>query len=207
VDLGLHRHISRLLNRNIPGHFAVFLDRDGVLTEDIGYLHRPEEVRFLPGAIEAVTRINQLGFPIVMVTNQSGIGRGYYTWREFEDVQARIREGLAAQGAMIDGEYACGYYSPSALEFEPGAAHFRKPEPGMLELAASEMGLNLAGSWLIGDKPSDIEAAIRAGLRGAIHVATGYGTATRAEVAAMAAGHNVQFADSLAAAVSLLRPS
>ncbi|HYA16071.1 MAG TPA: HAD family hydrolase [Bryobacteraceae bacterium] len=204
MDIAVHRYSSRPVDGTIPHRPAVFLDRDGVITEDTGYLHRPEEVRFLPGAIEAVARINELGYPVVLVTNQSGIGRSYYGWREFERVQERIRQELAAGGASIDAEYACGYYSPSALAFAPDAARFRKPEPGMLELAALDLALSLPDSWLIGDKPSDIEAARRAGLRGAIHVMTGHGAATRAEVEALARRFNVQFADSLAGAVRLL---
>ena len=201
----VNRHISLPVDGATPPRAAVFLDRDGVLTHDSGYLHSVQELTFVTGSIEAVARINDLGTPVILITNQSGIGRGYYNWRDYENIQERVRQELAAHGASLDGEYACGYYFPSELEFEPGAARFRKPEPGMLELAASDLALSLPDSWLIGDKPSDIEAAMRAGLRGAIHVSTGYGAATRGEVEALARGYNVQFADSLADAVSLLR--
>ena len=204
MDIAVHRYISRPAERGISPRAAVFLDRDGVITEDTGYIHEPDKLRFFPGAIRAVARINESGYPAVMVTNQSGIGRGYYNWSKYQEYQYYLRRELTAGGAFLDAEYACGYYSPSTLKFEPGAEHFRKPEPGMLELAASELALSLPASWLIGDKPSDIEAAIRAGLRGAIHVLTGYGAATRSEVEKLAGDFNVQFAESLAEAVSLL---
>lgn len=189
---------------------AVFLDRDGVLTKETGYLHQPEDVRFLPGAIASVARINQLGLPVVLVTNQSGIGRGYYKWTDFERVEAGIREELARAGAWLDAEWACGYY-PGDITFEPGAERFRKPATGMLEEAAAALTLSLADSWLIGDKPSDIETAINAGLRAAVHVNTGYGAETRSEVVALARQNQstcrIYLLDSLADLIPLLELS
>lgn len=192
----LYSFLSRPANPGKPPRPAVFLDRDGVITEDTGYLHTPEEVRLLPGAARGIAMLNQAGWPAILVTNQSGIGRGFYGWEDFERVETRIREELAREGAWLDAEFACGYYDSGPVRFAAECAHFRKPNPGMLELAAEELSLSLPDSWLIGDKPSDVEAAMRAGLKGAIQVMGGYGAAT--------GGLNVQFAASLAEAVSLL---
>jgi D-glycero-D-manno-heptose 1,7-bisphosphate phosphatase len=178
----LYWHVAHPVPANATPRPAVFFDRDGVITEDTGYLHRPEEVRFLPGAVECIARINRIGVPCVLVTNQSGIGRGLYTWADYERVAFRIREGLASGGARLDGEWACGYYPSDQVRFEPEADWYRKPNPGMIRQAAETLALSLPDSWLIGDKPSDIEAALRAGLQGAVHVMSGYGAATRGEV-------------------------
>jgi D-glycero-D-manno-heptose 1,7-bisphosphate phosphatase len=206
METAVHWHIRHPVLPSTAPRRAVFLDRDGVITEDTGYLHRPEEVRLLPGAVETVSRINQLGVPVILVTNQSGIGRGLYGWQDFERVQARIRQELAQAGAWLDAEFACGYYSPSQLEFAPGAGHFRKPEPGMLEQAAAELALGLPDSWLVGDKPSDIETAIRAGLQGAVHVLTGYGAETRDEVIALSRRNQSRCEIHLAGSIADLLP-
>jgi D-glycero-D-manno-heptose 1,7-bisphosphate phosphatase len=190
----LYCYIAR---KPIPGTAArpgIFLDRDGVVVEESGYLSRPEDVRFIPGAIGVIVRLNTLGIPVVLVTNQSGIGRGLYNWDAFEQVQERIREQVG-----FDAEIASGFFSRT----EPEADPFRKPNPGMLELAAEELSLDLSQSWLVGDKPSDIETALRAGLKGAVHVLTGYGAARRAEVVAMA-DPRIHFADSLAPFINQL---
>jgi D-glycero-D-manno-heptose 1,7-bisphosphate phosphatase len=178
---------SSIYRPSIPGASsrpAIFLDRDGVITEETGYLHKPGDVSMLPAAAESIAALNRSGLAVVLVTNQSGIGRGFYEWAAFEAVQSRIHAEMAQGGAWLDAEYACGYYADGPLNCAPEAARFRKPETGMLEIAADELGLSLPDSWIVGDKPSDIETGIRAGLRGAIHVLTGYGAATRSEVTA-----------------------
>jgi D-glycero-D-manno-heptose 1,7-bisphosphate phosphatase len=178
----LHWHIPRPVEADATPRPAVFFDRDGVITEETGYLHRPEDVRFLPGAVESIAQINRMGIPAILITNQSGIGRGMFTWADYERVAFRIRQGLATAGAWLDAEWACGYYPSEKVRFEPDADRYRKPNPGMIQQAAETLALSLPHSWLIGDKPSDIEAAIRAGLQGAVHVMSGHGAATRAEV-------------------------
>jgi D-glycero-D-manno-heptose 1,7-bisphosphate phosphatase len=152
-----------------------------VIIEDTHYLHRPEDVRFVPGALEAVASMNQFGFPVVLVTNQAGIGRGYYGWRDFELVQEYIERELDLVAGWFDGVWACAYH-PDGVADDP-ASHYRKPNPGMLEEAARKLRLDLSNSWLAGDKPCDIEAALNAGLCRAVHVLTGYGRSTRANVA------------------------
>lgn len=186
---------------------AVFLDRDGVINEDTHYLHRAEDVRFIPGALEAVAEINGMGVPVVLVTNQAGIGRGYYGWQEFDEVQKCVEGALASVGGWFDAVWACAY-NPEGAE-DKSASYYRKPNPGMLEGAAVQFGLALRTSWLAGDRISDIEAAINAGLRGSVHVLTGYGCVSRDEVRRLARKEppvgRIHFCDSLRDMVPLLR--
>ncbi|HLO66004.1 MAG TPA: HAD-IIIA family hydrolase [Holophaga sp.] len=157
-----------------PARPAIFIDRDGTLNVEVGYLHRPEDVRLVPGAGEALARVNALGVPVVVVTNQAGIGRGKYGWKEFEAVTGRINELLAGHGARVDAVYAAPHHPEGIGEYAHPDHPDRKPNPGMLLRAAGELGLDLARSWMIGDKPIDVEAARNAGCRAAL-VLTGYG--------------------------------
>jgi D-glycero-D-manno-heptose 1,7-bisphosphate phosphatase len=136
-----------------PGRRAVFLDRDGTLIEDPGYLSRPEGVRVLPGASEALRRLRAAGFLLVVVTNQSGIGRGYYSEEDYARVHAATEEAL---GLRFDGERHC----PHAPESKCSC---RKPAPGMLHAAARELAIDLGRSFLVGDRESDVGAGIAAG--------------------------------------------
>lgn len=206
----VHSRISRPAPADTPPRPAVFLDRDGVILEDIGYLHRIEDIRYLDDALFAIAQLNALGIPVVVVTNQSGVGRGYYGWPEYERVQAQLEMQLAQHGGWLDAAWACACHpdavGPLAVPNHP----FRKPNPGMIHAAACSLALDTAASWLIGDKLLDVEAASRAGLRGAIHVLTGYGAATRTKVEDWAAAHagssfRVEYAQSLAAAVQAVR--
>lgn len=153
---------------------AIFMDRDGTLNEEVGYLHRPEDVVLVPGAAEALARLNALGVPVVVVTNQAGIGKGRYGWEEFEEVMARIREILARAGARMDGVYAAPHHVRGIGEYQHPDHPDRKPNPGMLLRAAEELGLDLARSWMIGDKELDLGAGRNAGCKVAL-VRTGYG--------------------------------
>lgn len=151
---------------------AVFLDRDGVLIEDTGYPCSVDQLRFIRGSAEAVARLNHAGLAVVLVTNQSGIGRGYYGWEEFEAVQSALDAHLAAAGAFIDGWWACAFHGEGTGEYAQVNHPWRKPNPGMIEDAAKELSLDLAQSWMVGDRASDVAAGRRAGLR-VLHVATG----------------------------------
>jgi D-glycero-D-manno-heptose 1,7-bisphosphate phosphatase len=160
---------------------AIFLDRDGVIVEDVGYLHRTSDIRYIDGALAAVASLHAMGSPVVLITNQSGIGRGMYGWKRFERVQQQIDRDLARLGARLDGVWACAAHPQGRGEFAHPSHPFRKPNAGMLYDAAERMHLELSRSWLVGDKPSDVEAGLRGGLAGICHVATGYGAVTRAE--------------------------
>lgn len=146
---------------------AVFLDRDGVLIEDIGYPHLEDHLRFTPGAAEAVRRLNQLGFLCVIVTNQAGVARGLFSADQMKAFNALIVRRLAAKGAVIGAVYACPFHSEGRIEAWIHPDHpDRKPNPGMILRAVKDHDIDLARSFLIGDQPSDMEAARRAGIPG-----------------------------------------
>ena len=136
---------------------AVFLDRDGVINRDTGYVRRVEDFEFIAGVVPALQEIQRRGYLLFVVTNQSGIGRGYYTLEDYQQVNAWMLARLASNAVTIHGVYVCPH-APDA-----GCA-CRKPAPGLLLQAQREHGLDLPNSWLVGDKPSDIEAAQRAGV-------------------------------------------
>ena len=136
---------------------AVFLDRDGVINRDTGYVRRVEDFEFIGGVVQALQEIQRRGYLLFVVTNQSGIGRGYYTLEDYQRVNAWMLAQLASNAVTIRGVYVCPH-APDA-----GCA-CRKPAPGLLLQAQREHGLDLPNSWLVGDKPSDIEAAQRAGV-------------------------------------------
>ncbi|HJU84310.1 MAG TPA: HAD family hydrolase [Holophagaceae bacterium] len=153
---------------------AVFLDRDGTLNEEVDYLSDPEDLHLIPGAAAAVARLNAAGIPIIVVTNQSGIGRGYYGWRDFAAVMSRMGTLLALENAHLDAVYASPHHEKGEGDYAHPDHPERKPNPGMLTRAAEEHGLDLARSWMVGDKAIDIEAGRRAGCRTCL-VLTGYG--------------------------------
>jgi D-glycero-D-manno-heptose 1,7-bisphosphate phosphatase len=163
------------LIRNAPGIPAVFLDRDGTLNEEVGYLCRPEDVVLVPGVAQALARLNALGIPVLVVTNQAGIGRGKYGWAEFQAVMDRIGALLAEGGAHMDGVYAAPHHPKGLGAYGHPDHPDRKPNPGMLLRAAQEHGVDLSRSWMIGDKLLDLEAGRNAGCRVAL-VRTGYGS-------------------------------
>jgi len=161
------------------GRPALFLDRDGVLVAEVGYLHRPEEARLIPGAAALIAAANRAGLAVVLVTNQAGIGRGTYGWAEFQATQERISADLAAEGAALDMVLACPFHAQGEPPYRHPAHPCRKPRPGMLLRAAERLGLNLAGSWIVGDRAIDLEAGRAAGLAGGAQVLTGHGAAER----------------------------
>ena len=157
-----------------PGVPAVFLDRDGTLNEEVGYLYRPEDVVLIPGAREALARLNARGIPVLVVTNQAGIGRGKYGWPDFRAVMDRIAALLAEGGAHLDGTYAAPHHADALAPYRHPDHPDRKPNPGMLLRAAREHGVDLSRSWMVGDKELDLGAGRNAGCR-VVLVRTGYG--------------------------------
>ena len=151
----------------MSGVAAVFLDRDGVLIEDTGYPHVESEMRITPGAPEAVRRLNALGYMAVIVTNQSGVARGLFTLEQMHRFNDALVRRFAARGARIAAVYACPYHAEAKVETWRHPDHpDRKPNPGMILRAISEHGIDPNKSFLIGDQPSDLEAARRAGVSG-----------------------------------------
>ncbi|WP_309604296.1 HAD family hydrolase [Phenylobacterium sp.] len=148
---------------------ALFLDRDGVLNEDRGYVSRWEDFRWIPGAREAVAAFNRAGWLVIVVTNQSGVGRGFYTEAAMHDLHARMRGDLATVGARIDAFYHAPHHPDAALDaYRHPDPPDRKPNPGMILRALSDWPIDRDASLLVGDKPSDLEAALRAGIRGVL---------------------------------------
>jgi D,D-heptose 1,7-bisphosphate phosphatase len=145
---------------------AVFFDRDGVLNVDHAYVHKPEQIEWVPGAVEAVRRLNKLGYHVVVVTNQSGVARGYYGEDSVFALHAWMREELAAQGAVIDAFYHCPYHPEGTVAEYCRDHDDRKPGPGMILRAFKDLGIDRDGSFLIGDRESDIAAARAAGIPG-----------------------------------------
>ena len=146
---------------------AVFLDRDGVLIEDTGYPHLEDQLRLVPGAPEAVRRLNQLGYLCIIVTNQPGVARGLFSEDQMKAFNALVVRRLGARGAIIGAVYACPFHSEGRVEAFIHPDHpDRKPNPGMILRAIAEHGVDPARSFLIGHEPSDMEAARRAGLPG-----------------------------------------
>lgn len=143
---------------------ALFLDRDGVINEEIGYLHRFEDVRFLPGAADLIRTANQLGVSTIVITNQAGIGRGYYTEAQFHDLMASMRAALLRDGARLDAIYFSPYHPQHGLGEYRQETECRKPRPGMLLRAAAEHALDLSRSVLVGDRCSDLLAGEAAGV-------------------------------------------
>jgi D-glycero-D-manno-heptose 1,7-bisphosphate phosphatase len=194
----------QILRRPIRGRPALFLDRDGAVVEETGYLCRIEDVKVIAGAADVISAANQRNVPVVMITNQSGIGRGYYDWSTFKSVQDAIIAALSASGATLDAVYACAHHPQAQGPLAHPDHPARKPNPGMLLQAARDLALDLKSSWLIGDKADDIKAAKRAGIAGALQVATGYGAAERAHAAKLAGPNfELRFGDSIADAITL----
>ncbi len=149
---------------------AVFLDRDGVLVEEKGYVSRPDEVVLLPKAAWAVRKLSTLGLKVIIVTNQSGIGRGLFTTADYHRVMGRLYALLKEEGASVDAAYFCPH-APWA------GCGCRKPMPGLAEQARRDFGLALGSSFLVGDKGTDMELARAVGAKGVL-VRTGYGKKT-----------------------------
>lgn len=142
---------------------ALFLDRDGVINVDHGYVHKPEQVDWVPGIFELVARARAAGHAVVVVTNQAGIGRGYYSEADFHAFTAWMQAEFAARGAPIDRVYFCPDHPEHGIGPYRRDTPMRKPGPGMLLQAADELALDLPASTLVGDKESDIAAARAAG--------------------------------------------
>lgn len=175
---------------------AVFLDRDGTLIEDKDYLHRPDQVVIFPGAGPALRRLREAGFKLFLVTNQSGVGRGYFTLADVHRVHDHLLQALRREGV----EFEKIYIAPEAPE-EPSRG--RKPSPQFLLDAWAEFGLMLAESYMVGDKLIDLECGWNAGVKQSILVRTGYGS--RVEQQTALEGRAVILDDLVGAADWILR--
>jgi D-glycero-D-manno-heptose 1,7-bisphosphate phosphatase len=153
---------------------AVFLDRDGTLIEEVGYLDRAERVELYPWSIDAVRALNRAGFRVVMVSNQSGVARGFFTEAVVEAVHAHIADLLEAGGARIDAYYYCPHHPDGKVKQYAQPCECRKPGRGLVDRAARELGISPAASFVVGDRWLDVALARAIGGRGVL-VRTGYG--------------------------------
>jgi D-glycero-D-manno-heptose 1,7-bisphosphate phosphatase len=176
----------------MPDGRAVFLDRDGTIVEDPGFLHQPGKVRLLPGAAEAIHRLNQAGWLVITVSNQSGIARGLYDATAYHAVQRRLVELLAAHEARLDGAYFCPHHPELT-----GPCECRKPGLLLFRQAQAALGLDLTRCYWVGDRLSDVEPARQLGGRSFL-VATGRGS----EYAAQARALGIPVVADLAAAAA-----
>jgi D,D-heptose 1,7-bisphosphate phosphatase len=168
IDIGLPETLRQgrrelLARRRRP---AAFLDRDGVINRDHGYVHRPDQIDWIPGAQEGIRRLNDLGYRVVVVTNQAGVAHGYYGEDDVIALHDWIQEELAAKGAFIDAFYFCPFHPDGKVERFRASHVDRKPSPGMILRAFSEMQIDSQHSFLIGDRESDVACARSAGIKG-----------------------------------------
>jgi D-glycero-D-manno-heptose 1,7-bisphosphate phosphatase len=146
------------------GRPALFLDRDGVINVDHAYVHRPDNFEFFPGIFDLVRSANDLGYAVVVVTNQAGIGRGFYSEADFHSLTAWMLDQFRQHNSRIDAVYFSPYHPEHGVGEYKRDSHCRKPGPGMLLRAAKDLDLDLDRSIILGDKPSDLAAGVAAGV-------------------------------------------
>lgn len=161
---------------------VIFLDRDGTLNEEVNYLHRPEDLKILDGVPEALRKFKEHGYRLVVVTNQAGVARGYYTEADVEALHRYMNEILAPLGAEIDWFFYCPHHPEHGIGKYKTVCRCRKPDTGMFEQAEQLFEVDKAGSWMIGDKLIDVQAGKNYGVR-TVLVGTGYGAAVHGELA------------------------
>ena len=170
------------------GRPAVFLDRDGTINEQMGYVNHLSRFQLLPGVARAIRSLNEAGLPVVVVTNQSGLARGYFPESLLEAVHAEMYRLLAEEGARLDGLYVCPHHPEAKEERFRLDCDCRKPRTGLLERAAAELGLDLGRSYMVGDRWSDLRCGAAVGAT-TVLVLTGYG---RGDAAYVGPGQTVQ---------------
>jgi len=166
---------------------ALFLDRDGVINVDHGYVHRAEDTQFVSGIFDLVRAANERQWPVVVVTNQAGIGRGFYTEEIFHGYMQWMRAQFIAQGAHLDYVYFCPHHPTHGLGVYAMACDCRKPAPGMFLQAIEEHGIDPGQSVMVGDSPKDVAAAQAAGVKRIFLLGEG------ARAASVSAAENIEF--------------
>lgn len=164
------------------GRIAVFLDRDGTLNEEVDFLRTPDELQLIPGAASAVRTLNTLGTIICVISNQSGVARGFLTEDDLVAIHERLEEELRAGGARVDGIYYCPHHPTEGIPPYRVVCDCRKPQPGMLKQGEREWGIDLNRSFVVGDRIADVLAGQAVGAT-TVLVLTGYGRASAEECA------------------------
>lgn len=158
----------------IPDLTGAFLDRDGTLIEEVGYVNHLERVLLFPWSAEAIRKLNEASVPVIVVTNQSGVARGYFTEELVRQTHEKIARQLAEQNARVDAFYYCPHHPNAPIEAYRHDCRCRKPETGMLERGAKEFGIDLGHAYVVGDTYRDMQLGFNAGAR-TILLLTGYG--------------------------------
>lgn len=158
------------MTQSVP---AIFLDRDGTINVDHGYVHEIDNFHFIDGVIDACRELKKMGFALVLVTNQSGIARGKFSENQFMYLTEWMDWSLADRDVDLDGIYFCPHHPEAVIEEYRQTCDCRKPEPGMLLQAQQELNIDMAASYMVGDKPEDMQAAIAAGVGTKVLVRTG----------------------------------
>jgi D,D-heptose 1,7-bisphosphate phosphatase len=153
---------------------AVFLDRDGTIVEDSGYINSPHQLKFIPGAIEAIKKLNEAGYKVVVITNQSGVARGLITEDMLQTIDKTMHKWILSGGAHLDGLYYCPHHSEHGHYPYKQECECRKPHPGLIKKAQKDLDIDLSQSYMIGDHATDIEAGQRAGVK-TIFILSGHG--------------------------------
>ena len=153
---------------------AVFLDRDGTINEQMGYINHISRFHLLPGVASAIRRLNEMQIPVIVVTNQSGLARGYFPEQLLTEVHEKMHQQLADEGARVDGIYICPHHPEAKEERYRLDCGCRKPKTGLLKQASQELNINLESSFMVGDRWSDLRCGVKAGTT-PILVLTGYG--------------------------------
>ena len=153
---------------------AVFIDRDGTISEEVGYINHASRFKLFPYSADAIRRLNENGWLAIITTNQAGVARGYFNEDLIHAVHERLRAGLAAGGAQLDGIYYCAHHPSLGEPPYRVDCDCRKPKPGLISRAAHDLDIDLGESWMVGDRYSDIEVARNAGVKSAF-VLSGYG--------------------------------
>jgi D-glycero-D-manno-heptose 1,7-bisphosphate phosphatase len=151
-----------------PASTAAFLDKDGTLMEDIPYNSDPQKFVFAPGVVKGLRHLSQAGFRLLVISNQSGVARGIFPKVALEPMEEKLRQMFESEGLKLDGVYWCPHHPEGNHPEWAVECDCRKPAPGMIKKAATDLNIHLASSWMIGDRDSDIGAAKNAGCRGAL---------------------------------------
>ena len=153
---------------------ALFIDRDGTLSEEVGYINHPERFRLFSYAAEAIKRLNENGWLAIVTTNQAGVARGYFSEEMIQTVHKRLEDELAMGGARLDAVYYCAHHPSVGEPPYRVDCDCRKPKPGLITKAAKDFQVDLGNSWMVGDRYSDVQLARNAGVKSAF-VLSGYG--------------------------------
>ncbi len=180
---------------------AVFLDRDGTMNEQMGYINHISRFHLLPGVASAIQRLNAMKIPVIVVTNQSGLARGYFPEQLLTEVHEKMHRQLGKEGAHVDGIYICPHHPEAKEERYRLDCNCRKPKTGLLEQAAQELNINLESSFMVGDRWSDLRCGVKAGATPVL-VLTGYGRGDLQHIGPSQQVQPAYVADDLSTAVS-----